>query len=32
MNPPPLMTLVEIVRGRQTEEQVFDTIKALAER
>lgn len=32
MNPPPLMKLVEIVRGMQTEDEVFDTIKALAER
>lgn len=32
MNPPPLMKLVEIVRGMETEDEVFDTIKALAER
>lgn len=32
MNPPPLMKLVEIVRGIATEDEVFDTIKALAER
>lgn len=32
MNPPPLMKLVEIVRGMATEDDVFDTIKALAER
>lgn len=32
MNPPPLMELVEIVRGMSTGDEVFDTIKALAER
>jgi len=32
MNPPPLMKLVEIVRGMATDDDVFDTIKALAER
>ena len=32
MNPPPLMKLVEIVRGMATDDEVFDTIKALAER
>jgi len=32
MNPPPLMTLVEVVRGMATADEVFDTIKALAER
>lgn len=32
MNPPPLMKLVEIVRGVQTSEETYGTIKALAEK
>lgn len=32
MNPPPIMKLVEIVRGSATADGVFATIKALAER
>ncbi|KAJ7537775.1 hypothetical protein O6H91_11G022000 [Diphasiastrum complanatum] len=32
MNPPPLMQLVEIVRGPATADEVFGTIKNLAER
>uniref|UniRef100_A0A1D1XT05 Putative 3-hydroxybutyryl-CoA dehydrogenase n=1 Tax=Anthurium amnicola TaxID=1678845 RepID=A0A1D1XT05_9ARAE len=32
MNPPPIMKLVEIVRGAETSDEVFDIIKALAER
>lgn len=32
MNPPPLMKLVEVVRGMATEDSTFDTTKALAER
>ena len=32
MNPPPVMKLVEIVRGRATEDGVYGTIKGLAER
>eukprot|EP00250_Pteridium_aquilinum_P006891 c16717_g2_i1 orf=88-942(+) len=32
MNPPPVMKLVEVVRGMATEDSVFETTKALAER
>ncbi|ONK74926.1 uncharacterized protein A4U43_C03F11530 [Asparagus officinalis] len=32
MNPPPIMKLVEIVRGADTSDEVFATIKALAEK
>ncbi|XP_058107814.1 uncharacterized protein LOC131251227 isoform X1 [Magnolia sinica] len=32
MNPPPIMKLVEIVRGAETSDEVFATTKALAER
>ncbi|CAL9017183.1 unnamed protein product [Prunus brigantina] len=32
MNPPPIMKLVEIVRGADTSDETFDTTKALAER
>ncbi|KAI0504934.1 hypothetical protein KFK09_015891 [Dendrobium nobile] len=32
MNPPPVMKLIEIVRGADTSEAVFSKIKALAER
>lgn len=32
MNPPPIMKLIEIVRGADTSDEVFVTIKALAER
>eukprot|EP00271_Cylindrocystis_brebissonii_P002840 TRINITY_DN13616_c1_g1_i3.p1 TRINITY_DN13616_c1_g1~~TRINITY_DN13616_c1_g1_i3.p1 ORF type:complete len:292 (+),score=86.84 TRINITY_DN13616_c1_g1_i3:238-1113(+) len=32
MNPPPLMQLVEVVRGMATEDAVFDRTKELAER
>ncbi|KAF5186391.1 Fatty acid oxidation complex subunit alpha [Thalictrum thalictroides] len=32
MNPPPIMKLVEIVRGADTSDETFMTIKALAER
>ncbi|KAF8391326.1 hypothetical protein HHK36_023630 [Tetracentron sinense] len=32
MNPPPIMKLVEIVRGADTSDETFSTIKALAER
>ncbi|XP_077243721.1 3-hydroxyacyl-CoA dehydrogenase family protein isoform X2 [Tasmannia lanceolata] len=32
MNPPPIMKLLEIVRGAETSDEVFTTIKALAER
>lgn len=32
MNPPPIMKLVEIVRGTDTSDETFTTIKALAER
>lgn len=32
MNPPPIMQLIEIVRGTDTSDEVFDTIKALAKR
>ncbi|PKA52583.1 Peroxisomal fatty acid beta-oxidation multifunctional protein [Apostasia shenzhenica] len=32
MNPPPVMKLVEIVRGADTSDEVFSKIKALAER
>ncbi|KAF8413854.1 hypothetical protein HHK36_001848 [Tetracentron sinense] len=32
MNPPPIMKLVEIVRGADTSDETFTTIKALAER
>ncbi|MCO5579215.1 hypothetical protein L7F22_033069 [Adiantum nelumboides] len=32
MNPPPVMKLVEVVRGLATEDSVFETTKALAER
>ncbi|KAI5067953.1 hypothetical protein GOP47_0016298 [Adiantum capillus-veneris] len=32
MNPPPIMKLVEVVRGMATEDSVFETTKALAER
>ncbi len=31
MNPPPLMRLVEVVRGLQTSDETYETIKALAE-
>ncbi|XP_020578426.1 uncharacterized protein LOC110023376 isoform X2 [Phalaenopsis equestris] len=32
MNPPPIMKLIEIVRGANTSEEVFSKIKALSER
>lgn len=32
MNPPPVMKLVEVVRGMATDDSVFETTKALAER
>nr|CAD1827957.1 unnamed protein product [Ananas comosus var. bracteatus] len=32
MNPPPIMKLVEIVRGADTSDEIFVTIKSLAER
>lgn len=32
MNPPPIMKLVEIVRGADTSDETFDVTKALAER
>ncbi|MQL73499.1 hypothetical protein Taro_005844, partial [Colocasia esculenta] len=32
MNPPPIMKLVEIVRGAETSDEVFATVKGLAER
>eukprot|EP00268_Persea_americana_P057468 TRINITY_DN68915_c0_g1_i1.p1 TRINITY_DN68915_c0_g1~~TRINITY_DN68915_c0_g1_i1.p1 ORF type:complete len:298 (+),score=51.23 TRINITY_DN68915_c0_g1_i1:177-1070(+) len=32
MNPPPIMKLVEIVRGAETSDAVFATVKTLAER
>ncbi|CAA7392204.1 unnamed protein product [Spirodela intermedia] len=32
MNPPAIMKLVEIIRGTQTSDEVFATVKALAER
>lgn len=32
MNPPPIMKLVEVVRGMATEDSTFETTKALAER
>lgn len=32
MNPPPVMKLVEIVRGADTSDEVFSKVKALAER
>lgn len=32
MNPPPVMKLIEIVKGADTSEEVFSEIKALAER
>lgn len=32
MNPPPVMKLIEIVRGADTSDEVFAKIKALAER
>jgi 3-hydroxybutyryl-CoA dehydrogenase len=32
MNPPPIMKLVEIVRGMATDDNVFATVKCLAER
>eukprot|EP00249_Psilotum_nudum_P012770 c23972_g1_i1 orf=162-1025(+) len=32
MNPPPIMKLVEVVRGMATDDTVFETTKALAER
>ena len=32
MNPPPIMKLVEIVRGADTSEETFNLTKALAER
>ncbi|ONI12658.1 hypothetical protein PRUPE_4G177500 [Prunus persica] len=32
MNPPPIMKLVEIVRGADTSDETFDATKALAER
>lgn len=32
MNPPPIMKLVEIVRGADTSDAVFTTVKAMAER
>ncbi|EHA8592314.1 putative Peroxisomal fatty acid beta-oxidation multifunctional protein MFP2 [Cocos nucifera] len=32
MNPPPIMKLIEIVRGADTSDEVFVKIKALAER
>lgn len=32
MNPPPIMKLIEIVRGADTSDEVFTTIKALSER
>lgn len=32
MNPPPIMKLVEIVRGAETSDETFNLTKALAER
>lgn len=32
MNPPPIMQLVEVIRGLATEDSVFEVTKALAER
>lgn len=32
MNPPPIMKLVEIVRGADTSEETFNLTKTLAER
>ncbi|XP_073004962.1 uncharacterized protein [Typha latifolia] len=32
MNPPPIMKLIEIVRGADTSDEVFKTIKSLSER
>lgn len=32
MNPPPIMKLVEIVRGADTSDETFNATKALAER
>ncbi|KAK1306885.1 hypothetical protein QJS10_CPA10g01282 [Acorus calamus] len=32
MNPPPVMKLVEIVRGSETSDEVFEVVKSLAER
>ncbi|KAK8954370.1 Peroxisomal fatty acid beta-oxidation multifunctional protein [Platanthera zijinensis] len=32
MNPPPVMKLIEIVRGADTSEEIFSKVKALAER
>lgn len=32
MNPPPIMKLVEIVRGADTSDDTFNTTKCLAER
>lgn len=32
MNPPPIMKLVEIIRGADTSNETFDAIKILAER
>jgi 3-hydroxybutyryl-CoA dehydrogenase len=32
MNPPPIMKLIEIVRGADTSDEVFAEIKSLSER
>ena len=32
MNPPPIMKLVEVIRGSETSDDVYATVKALAER
>ncbi|XP_078447778.1 3-hydroxyacyl-CoA dehydrogenase family protein [Wolffia australiana] len=32
MNPPPIMKLVEVIRGSETSDEVFATVKVLAER
>ena len=32
MNPPPIMKLIEIVRGAETSDETFSVTKALAER
>lgn len=32
MNPPPLMKLVELIRGLQTDEAVYNTVRELAQR
>lgn len=32
MNPPPIMKLIEIIRGADTSDAVYATVKSLAER